>query len=119
MFHQTISLLRTLCQDTLQPTRSLQAMQLCLENNLKLVKKTQTYNLLNSLLRRQLGTNEVEKYAAVVTGQCVRKTSGRGLVVAAMRHKVADSEWCVGQARYEYLCSKKNMYLFMIKEVFI
>ena len=88
-------------------------MQLCLTNNLKLVNKTQQLNQLNSLLRRQIGTNEVEKYASVVMGQCVRKTSGRKLVCTAMRHKVEDAQWCVGQARYEYFKSRKNMYCWM------
>ena len=88
-------------------------MQLCLTNNLKLVKKTQQLNQLNSLLRRQIGTNEVEKYASVVIGQCVNETSERGLVVAGMKVKVEDAQKCVGKARYEYFKSKKNMYWWM------
>ena len=88
MIRETLSLICNLSKETQQPERSQQAMQELLFSNLKLVRTNSTLNLLNSLLRRQIGTNEVEKYAKIVCGQCVKKKSERGLVMFAMRHKV-------------------------------
>ena len=66
-----------------------------------------------------MGTNEVEKYASVIVGQCVRKTSDRGLVVKGMQHKVEDADWCARQARFEYFCAKKELYRHLKKGSFI
>ena len=119
MIRETLSLICTLSQETRAPERSQQAMQELLFSNLKLVRTNSTLNLLNSLLRRQIGTNEVERYAKIVVGQCAKMKSERGLVMFAMRHKVRDAWACVQHARYVFIGWKKELYKWMKRGSYI
>ena len=69
--------MKRLSQETLDPSRSYQAMHSLLISNIKLTKNQATVNLLRKLLKLGIGTKEVEKYSQVCGSQSIRRKYDR------------------------------------------
>ena len=103
MFSLAFAYIIRLSLETLNPSGASRAMHEVFKSNVNLARRVSTRNLLSELIKRRLGTNECEQYAAKVTGQLSRKTSNRGLVMNMMKLKLQDAEHCVRVAQREYL----------------
>ena len=108
MFSQAFAKIRFLSDQTQRPEEARQAMHNLFCSNLKLVKRTQTSNLLQKLQRAGVGTNEVERFAKVCSGQNVRKGFGRRLVDQALKFKVEDANWDTRNVRRQFYVAKSS-----------
>ena len=99
-----------LSEETLQPSRSSQAMHDFLCSNLSLTRRVASRNLLSDLMKKNIGTNDCENAAAKLAGQWTRKISTRGLVTQIMTLKLRDAEHCIRVARREFLQKKREYY---------
>ena len=59
---QTFPNIQILCQDTMDPDRSLKLVQDLLNSNIKLVKIISTVNFRKRMIRLGIGTNDVESF---------------------------------------------------------
>jgi hypothetical protein len=60
---------------------------------MKLTRKVLTKNLIRTIMRKNIGTNDVEKYVNVVCKQNVRKKRNVGMIQYAMNMKLDDAEY--------------------------
>ena len=100
--------IHTLSLETQQPEQASKAMHLYFTTGLKLTRRVQTTNLLNTLRRQNIGTNEVEKWSRICGGQMSShiKNNDRKLVSSAMKMKVEDAQWNEKQMKKKFLVSK-------------
>ena len=71
--------------------------------NIKLTRRVLTKNVLKRIMNLNVGTNEVEKFAASVSKQNVRKGRNVKLINYTMRTKVSDSEFDEKTVRQEFV----------------
>ena len=65
MSSSAFAYIHTLSQETHQPDQASKAMHFYFTTGLKLTRRVQTTNLLNTLRRQNIGTNEVEKWSRI------------------------------------------------------
>ena len=73
MLGETFARIRTLSSHLPDPSWSDRAMHELLCMNIKLTRKVLTRNVLRRIMELNIGTNEVEKYASMLSKQNVRK----------------------------------------------
>ena len=93
MLSQTFAHIRILSFQLPDQPRADRAMHQLLCTNVKLTRKVLTKNLIRTILRRNIGTNEVERYVRVVCKQNVRKKRNVGMIRNAMKMKLEDAEY--------------------------
>ena len=93
MLSQTFAQIRNLSNQLPDPGRADRAMHQLLSSNIKLTRKVLTRNLLKTMLKKNVGTNDVVKYVNGVCKQNVKKTNRTIMIQFAMRMKVKDAEY--------------------------
>ena len=93
MFNQTFAQIRILSYQLPDPPRADRAMHHLLCNNIKLTRKVLTRNLIRTIMKRDIGTNEVEKYVDIVCKQNVKKKRNVSMIRYTMRMKLDDAEF--------------------------
>ena len=73
MLSQTFAHIRNLSYQLPDQPRADRAMHQLLMTNIKLTRKVLTSNVLKAIMKRNIGTNDVEKYVEVLSKQNVRK----------------------------------------------
>ena len=108
MSSSAFAYIHILSQETHQPELASKAMHFYFTTGLKLTRRVQTTNLLNTLRRQNIGTNEVEKWSRICGGQMSShiKNNDRKLVSSAMKMKVEDAQWNEKQMKKKFLVSK-------------
>ena len=106
MLSTAFAALSDLSLKTKQPSVVFSAMQNLLCSNIRLTKRTATFNLLKKMKTASIGTREVELFAKVVTGQNVRKYQDRKLVAQGMKAKVDDAQYDVKRMRSQFYIAK-------------
>ena len=93
MLNQTFAQIRNLSNQLPDPGRADRAMHQLLSSNIKLTRKVLTRNLLKTMLKKNVGTNDVVKYVNGVCKQNVKKTNKAAMIQFAMKMKVRDAEY--------------------------
>jgi hypothetical protein len=93
MLSQTFPHIRILSHQLPDQQRAGRAMHQLLCTNVKLTRKVLTKNLIRTIMRRNIGTNDVEKYVRIVCKQNVRKKRNVGMIINAMKMKLNDAEY--------------------------
>ena len=109
MYSETLAQIRILSYQLPDPPRADRAMHQLLSTNIKLTRKVLTKNLINTIMKRNIGTNDVEKYVQVVCKQNVRKTRNIAMIRHAMKMKLDDAEYDERVTR-KYFYEKLNEY---------
>ena len=110
MSRRSFAFIHRLSLETTQPPVASQAMYTMFTANLKLIRKTSTFNFLNQLVRKRIGTNDAEILPSLISGQLTKNTSSRKLVLTALRIKVSDATKCRKEAKREFIWSKRECY---------
>ena len=104
------AIISTLSSETHQPEQASQAMHLYFTTSIKLTRRVQTTNLLTTLRKHQCGTDEVEKWSRICSGQISsqNRNNDRKLVNSAMKLKIEDAQWNARQMRREFMKAKSQ-----------
>ena len=106
MSRMTFAQIRSLSSDSPNPARVSWAMHELLCSNMKLTRRVLTKNLLTKLMHMNCGTNEVERYAQIVSNQSVRKCRSNRIIKEAMKFKVQDAKFDEKQVRNHFVKCK-------------
>ena len=93
MLSQTFAQIRNLSNQLPDPIRADRAMHQLLCTNVKLTRKVLTKNLLKTMMKKNIATNDVMKYAKGVCKQNVKNTNLKAMIHYAMKMKVKDAEY--------------------------
>ena len=93
MFNQTLAQIRILSSQLPDPIRADRVMHQLLCANIKLTRKVLTKNLIRSIMKKNIGTNDVEKYVGIVCKQNVRKMRNVPMIRHAMKMKLDDADY--------------------------
>ena len=93
MLSQTFAQIRNLSNQLPDPIRADRAMHQLLCTNVKLTRKVLTKNLLKTVMKKNIATNDVMKYAKGVCKQNVKNTNLKAMIHYAMKMKVKDAEY--------------------------
>ena len=110
MSHRSFAFIHRLSQETTQPIAASQAMYTMYTANLKLIRRNSTFNFLNQVNHKRIGTNDAENLPALISGQLTNNTSLRKLVHTAMRMKISDAKKCKEEAKKHFIWSKRECY---------
>ena len=103
MSSETFAQIRSLSLNLPDPVRADRAMHNLLCTNIKLARRVQTKNVLMSILKLNIGTNDVERFAFVVSKQNVKKVRNVNLINYTMKTKVCDAEFDEKNTRKEFI----------------
>ena len=102
MLSQTFAHIRNLSYQLPDQPRADRAMHQLLCTNMKLTRKVLTKNLIRTIMKRNIGTNEVEKYVGVECKQNVKKKRNVPMIRYTMKMKLDDAEFDENMIRKQF-----------------
>jgi hypothetical protein len=102
VLNQTFAHIRMLSNQLPDQPRADRAMHQLLCTNIKLTRKVLTKNVIRTIMKRNIGTIEVEKYVGLVCKQNVKKKRNVPMIRYTMKMKLDDAEFDENMIRKQF-----------------